>query len=185
MAGEGRAHEFLVHQRLLLGHLGLGAAQVGGIGVEHGLADGLGFELGLVAVVGDLGKGGVGLERFEMSHIVGRAQLQQHLPRLDVVTGLELDGVDDARHFRAQIGAALGAQAADRGQLRAPFIEADLHARNGLLRHALGLEALDHIVEVEAPCATNHQDNGDHNGNHDQPRTGAFHSYLRIRVLRS
>ena len=50
VAGKRRAQNLLVEDRLLLGHLRLGVLQIGGVGIQGGLADRLHLELLLVAL---------------------------------------------------------------------------------------------------------------------------------------
>ena len=168
LAGERRAQGLLVDDRLLLGDLRLGVAQVGLVVVDDRLADGLGLELLDVAVVGDLGELRRRLERLQLGDLVLGAQAQQDLAGLHLVARLEQDLLDHARHFQRQVGAAHGAQAADGVDRGLPVAALGLGGRDRLGRvgHA-GHGFLDLAVDEDLEAEQASQDHAEQD-QHDE-----------------
>ena len=99
--------------------------EIGGVGVESGLADRLDFELFLVAMVIDLTQLGGCLKRPELADVVIGAERQQHLAGRDIVSGVELNVLHDARDLKCEISTIDRPQTSDRLDLRLPL----LHSR--------------------------------------------------------
>ncbi len=132
--GERRPDDLLLDQRLLRRHLGAGRFQRRHIGIDIRLADGLRRELFLVALVVLLGEFGGRLQLLQFGVVIVRLEPQQHLARRHLVAGIEGDFIDDAGRLRGEIGAAHGAQRADRLDLRLP--RADVGRRRRSRRSA-------------------------------------------------
>ena len=78
--GKRRADSLLRNHGLLRGHLRLRAFQVGRIGIDRSLADGLHLELRQITLIILLRQCGGGFELFQLGDLRCRVELDQHLP---------------------------------------------------------------------------------------------------------
>ena len=114
LPAKGASRVFLRDHRLLLHDLGVGASQIGDVRIHCRLAHGLDFELRLVAAQIDGVELRRGFQRFKPRIVRILAQLDENLPRLDVLPRLEVNLLHDARGFERKVRAIDGAERADR-----------------------------------------------------------------------
>ena len=123
------------------------ALQVGSIGIDRSLADGLHFELRYIALIILLCERRRRFELFELRELRCRVKFNEHLPGFDEGAGFKVNGGHDAADFGRQIGTARGAQIADHFDAGLPGLHLrycggyalrwDTLAFNGFLYHRM------------------------------------------------
>ena len=133
----GARTEVRLYALQLLVHLGLGAVQLRGARVEGRLAHEAGLGQFLIAAKVSARQLDCGLRFAQPCRIHTGTEIDEHLAGPNVVAGLELYLLDDARHFRRNVGPMRGPESSHRMQPRLPFLGFSLGGGHRLRRHGL------------------------------------------------
>jgi len=167
---------------------GLVASVLGGEAIVLAPGDGRVADQLAAAAEIDLGQPQVGLGGAEQGGFLFVIELQQQLPGLDLLPGVEVQAFNDAFHLKAQFDALQGLEAADGGQAFLPLAFFGQRCRHGDRRFG-GCEHLDLLVDREGLVAPQGQHDQQNDGQHDEHaaakhRSGSLEAWLLFVLTR-